>query len=1120
LGRPVQTIKENYGSAGKFVKSTITYDALGREDKMYHPFESTTNGVQAPPAYVTPFKYAEYEASPLSRPIKQYNEDGTFVSMAYGTNSIYEVIQLYVNSNPSLDIDDVVTWAVYYPANSLMKTTVTNENGKITEVFKDKLGRVILTRKKLNGTNVDTYNVYDDYGNLVMVIPPDAFETNGNPKMSLVFCYKYDNENRLHRKKVPGADWQKFYYDNRDLLTLTQDGNMRATSANRYIGTQYDDLGRVVKTGWVSTADPLNFAKSNFIIADNADKLTETEYYPNKSWVKHQGAKVLKPAGVSTLREWIWNYTEYRAGVSENTGNPVWQGRQHLRNLTNGVDNTKITDADAGGLDWWVSNYNGLQKPTLTNQYLFSTNNVTPSRTQKTFIYDNAQRLVEQTFAYGINGAGFGNLVTLSNMVYNHKDQLVEKNIGKMTIHNKFLQSIDYDYNARGWLTGINSFGIAGGNTPYSAQQIFTPQSTGNGTIINMAVAPFIKSALTAPPVIADDNADLYSQNIHYDNPDARYGVTPQSNGNISATSWFIAGRAIQSYGYTYDDLDRLTEAKYYDITIGGGGITAPHSTFSNDFKYNEKLTYDKRGNILTLQRNGLNGGAFTSTGYTGATYGLIDNLTYNINDKNQLTKVSDASLADKGFKFINSGQSVDYTYDANGNMIGDLAKGITSIQYNFLNLPQLITFTGNRIIQFVYDASGAKLRKIVNNNGIVTTYDYIGGVEFKGNDVERVANTEGAVTRNASGVFEYEYVLRDHLGNTRATFSDANNDGIVSSSDIKQINNYYPFGLNMEGNWTPSGANGGGNKYQYNGKELNDDFGLGWNDYGARFYDPAVARWITVDPLSSKMGRYSGYCYTFNNPVRFIDPLGLAPYTYDWESGTYKNAKGKTVEWDEVKGSIDKDTKTEVYYTNDIKDGMMGMHELGTKELGQVLNYASGILNKESNGIAGNIKFTQISPKKAKKYTMGSKGVAFVAFKVERFGSFGLSNLSPGNGAIGVFGIPEGGTNKEWLSYVNLGTISQNSGNMPDPIYSAGYTMAHEILHQLLYFASTLLDNDPKKFEHNNTTPNLNFDGLSLDFKWPLKKGSAYENILPEQQAYLIRYFNHLKTVGGFNQP
>ncbi len=54
--------------------------------------------------------------------------------------------------------------------------------------------------------------------------------------------------------------------------------------------------------------------------------------------------------------------------------------------------------------------------------------------------------------------------------------------------------------------------------------------------------------------------------------------------------------------------------------------------------------------------------------------------------------------------------------------------------------------------------------------------------------------------------------------------------------ANIKQINHYYPFGLNMEGKW--NGANGN-NKYQYNNKEWNDDFGLAWNDYGACFYAP-----------------------------------------------------------------------------------------------------------------------------------------------------------------------------------------------------------------------------------------------------------------------------------------
>ncbi len=247
-------------------------------------------------------------------------------------------------------------------------------------------------------------------------------------------------------------------------------------------------------------------------------------------------------------------------------------------------------------------------------------------------------------------------------------------------------------------------------------------------------------------------------------------------------------------------------------------------------------------------------------------------NLAYNYGDSNRLKKVTETSLATKGFKYANSGNARDFDYDKNGNLVADRNKGITNIQYNYLNLPQVITFAGNRILTFIYDANGAKLRKIVNNNGTVDTYDYVNGVEYKNNVLQRISHTEGAVVRQTDGSYLHEYVLRDHLGNTRVTFSDGNNDRIVVSGDIKQINHYYPFGLNMEGNW--NGAKGD-NKYGYNGKEWNDDFGLGWNDYGARFYDAAVARWGNIDPLSEKYSKWSPYNYTMNNPIKYIDPNG-----------------------------------------------------------------------------------------------------------------------------------------------------------------------------------------------------------------------------------------------------
>jgi RHS repeat-associated protein len=212
------------------------------------------------------------------------------------------------------------------------------------------------------------------------------------------------------------------------------------------------------------------------------------------------------------------------------------------------------------------------------------------------------------------------------------------------------------------------------------------------------------------------------------------------------------------------------------------------------------------------------------------------------------------------------------------------------------LNLPERIEWTGNRGITFVYDATGQKLAKTVTSRNWTYKQEYFGGIEYKDGSAQHIAHSEGSVVKAASGVWQYEYVLRDHLGNTRVTFQDGEskglpyldwntwemvdpnvgnvgyNDGIVTAADIKQINHFYPFGLNMEGNWNGAAGN---NKYQYNEKEWNDDFGLGWNDYGARFYNSAIGRWNNLDPLSELTEQCSPYSYVRNNPMNRIDPDG-----------------------------------------------------------------------------------------------------------------------------------------------------------------------------------------------------------------------------------------------------
>ena len=177
-------------------------------------------------------------------------------------------------------------------------------------------------------------------------------------------------------------------------------------------------------------------------------------------------------------------------------------------------------------------------------------------------------------------------------------------------------------------------------------------------------------------------------------------------------------------------------------------------------------------------------------------------------------------------------------------------------------------------------------------------------GYEYKDSEIEALHHSEGRIVFE-DNIRYHEYALKDHLGNTRLRFADKNASGEIDllsygdlqvaiengSTDLGEIfgtNHYYPFAMNMEGNFTPT--SGIENKYSYNGKEEVDGLGLRLLDYGFRFYDPAIARFTTFDPLAEKYSFQTPYAYAANNPIRFIDYMGLGPTT------DYYNQNGKHV--------------------------------------------------------------------------------------------------------------------------------------------------------------------------------------------------------------------------------
>ena len=321
-------------------------------------------------------------------------------------------------------------------------------------------------------------------------------------------------------------------------------------------------------------------------------------------------------------------------------------------------------------------------------------------------------------------------------------------------------------------------------------------------------------------------------------------------------------------------------------------------------------MDYDKNGNIQSLKRNG---------DFDSNIYGFmeIDDLVYDYDDnlKNQLVNVTDNTNDPKGFKDENNG-TADYAYDANGNMIKDENKFISSIVYNHLNLPTQINFATGDKIEYLYDAIGQKKSKKVTQADTETLTDYLDGYQYTNEVLNFFPHAEGYVNMSycrrcdeQGSKFEFNYVYNytDHLGNIRVSYSVDKIDRVLK---ILEENHYYPFGLKhtnynsgnkkyyeedivlplgMVATAEPAVLEAFGKKiiqtlpsdgvmykYKYNGKELQDELGLNMYDYGARNYDPALGRWMNIDPKAETSRRFSPYTYCLNNPVFFIDPDGM----------------------------------------------------------------------------------------------------------------------------------------------------------------------------------------------------------------------------------------------------
>ncbi|MEJ2559558.1 MAG: RHS repeat-associated core domain-containing protein [Anaerolineae bacterium] len=211
----------------------------------------------------------------------------------------------------------------------------------------------------------------------------------------------------------------------------------------------------------------------------------------------------------------------------------------------------------------------------------------------------------------------------------------------------------------------------------------------------------------------------------------------------------------------------------------------------------------------------------------------------------------------------------MDYTWDANGNLLSD---GVRTFTYDAANRLTSVT-SGTLTTTFEYDGLGNRVAQTVD--GVTTEYvlDVAGGLPEV-----IVATTGGASTRyvqvQGQILAQYEsgawvYILPDHLGSVRQVLNSAGQVDLAQSYD--------PFGVLLEA------AGSGASEFGYAGEQHEADTGLVF--LRARYYDPASSRFISNDvfpghPTSPQS--LNGWSYAGNNPVRYTDPSGLI-YIEGW---------------------------------------------------------------------------------------------------------------------------------------------------------------------------------------------------------------------------------------------
>ncbi|SDF05127.1 DUF6443 domain-containing protein [Chitinophaga filiformis] len=849
LGRLQQTVAKGISALGRDMVVPVVYDSFGREQYKYMAYTQKNGNVNDGKFKSDPFnaqkafyqdtilnpgmanesifyRKVEYEASSLGRILKTYSPGNSWsnhpAENKYQLNIAGDSVRIW-NLGSGIPTSNNT-----YAEGELFKEVLINEQGNQIIVYKDKEGRIILKKvqQSPNATAhagwLCTYYVYDNVGNLCFVIPPLATEyamrnswNVSTVAKELCYRYQYDDRNRQIVEERPGTGRVFKVYDLRDRLAFTQDSVQRLKSPMEWYAVFYDARNRSVMTAIYKSTTTREVLQANINTASASTSISYQSplqsdlalYYDDGSplYTASNSVSVMNGFDSQNNAEFtieidadgagstsFMNASYALPGISMTSLTPLiymyyddynYPGKLNLKNddfaklfsadtlypeafsgtysmLTNGLPtgmkvrvlgtdkwlttttyyNDKgrpiqvVADNSVGGKDIYTSLYSF--KGLMLASYMRHQNpkSITPEITILTSMtYDHAGRLTGIKKRLN-DDARFERII--ASYVYDELGQVGKKRLG-VTSGGGALDSLVYTYNIRGWLNSINR------------NFVLTNSSASN----------------------------WFGEELSYD-----YGfVTNYFNGNIAGSKWKSRSDGIpRAYGYSYDKASRLTTADFSQQNVANAAWTRDKMDFSVS-----NLTYDANGGISTMKQQGMNGTAIES----------MDNLTYNyFSNTNRLRTVADGNTKSTTAlgDFVNgTNTGDDYSYDGNGNITSDLNKNITSISYNHLNLPTVITVAGKGNISYQYDALGNKLNKTVvdNSSGTAKTLvtDYSGGFIYKQDSLELVGHEEGRIRplymTGKPISYAFDYFEKDHLGSTRMILTDQPDSSAYAAS-------------------------------------------------------------------------------------------------------------------------------------------------------------------------------------------------------------------------------------------------------------------------------------------------------------------------------------------------